>query len=166
MYTGKGATSVNGLAYSVVMHLLEDLQEEGRVLYVDNYYTSPILFKYLYEHGTYASGTVRVNRKQFPVKELDEDKMEKGEKLFLHHGVLTAGKWKDKRDVYFLSTLHCDEMETINRRTKGGNTESVIKPKIVTDYNQHMSGVDIADGVLSMWSSYTEMVQASILENG
>ena len=29
-----------------------------------------------------------------------------------------------------------------------GDTESVIKPKIVTDYNQHMSGVDIADQLM------------------
>ena len=74
--------------------------------------------------------------------------MEKGDMAFLHHGVLTAGRWKDKRDVYFLSTLHCDETETISRRGKGGNTESVNKPKIVTDYNQHMSGVDIADQLM------------------
>ena len=40
VYTGKGTVSTNGLAYGVVMHLLEDLQDEGRVLYVDNYYIS------------------------------------------------------------------------------------------------------------------------------
>ena len=31
---------------------------------------------------------------------------------------------------------------------KRGDTESVIKPKIVIDYNQHMSGVDIADQLM------------------
>ena len=105
---------MNGLAYGVVMHLLEDLQDEGRVLYVDNYYTSLILFEDLYERGTYASGTVRINRKHFPEKELDKDKMVKGDMAFLHHGILTAGRWKDKRDVYFLSTLHRDKTETIS----------------------------------------------------
>lgn len=58
VYTGKDTECTNGLAYGVVMHLLEDLQEEGRVLYVDNFYTSPLLFEDLFERGTYASGTV------------------------------------------------------------------------------------------------------------
>jgi hypothetical protein len=84
------------------MDLLEDLQDEGRVLYVDNYFTSPILFEDLYERGTYASGTARVNRKHYPDKKLDQDRMEKGDMVFF---ALTAGKWKDKRDVYFLSTV-------------------------------------------------------------
>ena len=101
VYTGKGTVSTNGLAYGVVMHLLEDLQDEGRVLYVDNYYTLPILFEDLYERGMYASGTVRVNRKYFPDKELDKDKMERGDMVFLHHGVMTAGKWKTS--VLFIS---------------------------------------------------------------
>ena len=50
------------------MHLLEDLQEEGRVLYVDNYYTLLILFEDLYERVTYTSGTVRVIRKAISSK--------------------------------------------------------------------------------------------------
>ena len=142
VYTGKGTVSTNGLAYGVVMHLLEDLQDEGRVLYVDNYYTSPVLFEDLYECGTYASGTARINRKHFPDKELERDRMERGDMFFLHHGVLTAGKWKDKRDVHFLSTLHRDETETISRKSRGGDTEHISKPKIVTDYNRHMNGAD------------------------
>ena len=56
---------MNGLAYSVVMHLLEDLQEDGRVLYVDTYYISLILFEDLYERRTYTSGSVHVNRSNF-----------------------------------------------------------------------------------------------------
>ena len=54
------------------MHLMEDLHDEGRMLYVDNFYTSPTLFKDLYELGTFASGTVRVNRKHFPAKAAPE----------------------------------------------------------------------------------------------
>ena len=76
------------------------------MLYVDNYYTLPILFEDLYERGTYGSSTVRVNGKHFPDKELDKDIMEKRDMAFLHHGVLTASRWKDKQDVYFLSTLY------------------------------------------------------------
>lgn len=147
MYTGKDTECTNGLAYGVVMHLLEDLQEKGRVLYVDNF-TSPLLFEDLFERGTYASVTVRVNHKHFPTAELDEAVVERGSMSFRHHGAMTAGKWRDKRDVYFLSTLYRDESEPVNRRAKEGETETVNKPKIVTDYNQYMSGVDIADQLM------------------
>ena len=109
------------------MDLLEDLQDKGRLLYVDNYYTSPVLFEDLYERGTYTSGTARVNRKHYPDKKLDQDKMEWGDMVFFHHGALTAGKWKDKQDVYFLSTVYRDETETITRRGRGGDAESVNK---------------------------------------
>lgn len=63
---------------------------------------------------------------------------------FLHHGCLTAGKWRDKCDVYFLSTIHRNETETVTRRAKTGSTETIIKPKIVTDYIEYMSRVDIS----------------------
>lgn len=51
-------------------------------------------------------------------------------------------------EMCFLSTLHPNELETITQRAKGGGSETVTKPKIVTDYNQHMSGVDIADQLM------------------
>lgn len=66
VYTGKHEVPENGLAYGVVFRLMNDLLESGRVLYVDNFYTSPHLFEDLYERGIFASGTVRTNRKNFP----------------------------------------------------------------------------------------------------
>ena len=58
---------------------------------------------------------------------------------------MTAGKWRDKRDVYFLSTLYRDESEPVNRRAKEGETETVNKPKIVT-----LRTVILCFGVLSL----------------
>ena len=58
---------------------------------------------------------------------------------FKYHGPLTAGKRRDKRDVYFLSTMFCDEKEDISRRGAEGALETVQKPKIITDYNNNMS---------------------------
>ena len=139
--------SSHGLAYAVVMDLLDsaDLLEEGRVLYVDNFYSSPILFENLYQRGTFASGTMRTNRKHYPSKDLDEGVKQKGDMFFRYHGPITAGKWRDKRDVHFLSTLFHDEKEDISRRGADSLLETVSKPKIITDYNENMSGVDIAD---------------------
>ncbi len=52
-----------GLSTRVVLELLDGLEEEHPKLYVDNYYTSPILFLKLYKKGINVCGTVRTNRK-------------------------------------------------------------------------------------------------------
>ena len=96
----------------------------------------------------YASGTCRTNRKHFPAYKLDEIVKNKGDAGFLYHGSLIAGKRLDKRDVCFMSTLYRGDMETITRRSQQGTPEIVTKPKIVCDYNNNMSGVDIADQIM------------------
>ena len=88
---------------------------------------------------------MRTNRKHYPSKDLDEGVKQKGDMFFRYHGPITAGKWRDKRDVHFLSTLFRDEKEDISRRGADSLLETVSKPKIITDYNEYMSGVDIAD---------------------
>ena len=65
--------------------------------------------------------------------------------FFRYHGPITAVKWSDKQDVHFLSTIFRDEKEDISRRGADSLLETVSKPKIITDYNENMSGVDIAD---------------------
>ena len=67
VYTGKSATKLeHGLAYGVVMNLLEDVMDSGRTLYTDNFYSSPVLFQDLYDQGIYATGTCRSNKIHFP----------------------------------------------------------------------------------------------------
>ena len=144
IYTGKSDLSSNGLAYDVVMRLMEGLLYSGRTLYCDNFYTSPNLFADLYSCDTYATGTCHTNRKEFP-SELTQEAIQKGDSSFRYHGPLTACRWVDKRDVYVLSTLMRCETEDVERHTSGGEMETVTKPMIVTDYNRHMSGVDLAD---------------------
>ena len=55
VYTRQGDRCEHGLAYRVVMCMVNDLLESGRIVYVDNFYTSPQLFEDLYHQGMYAS---------------------------------------------------------------------------------------------------------------
>ena len=69
VYTGANPSvpkHPKGQAYSVVMKLMESLPGRGHVVYTDNFYSSPVLFKDLLAKGTLASGTVRTNRRNFP----------------------------------------------------------------------------------------------------
>ncbi|CAF3763844.1 unnamed protein product, partial [Rotaria sordida] len=51
-----------GAPGSLVMKLMENYLEKGHNLYVDNWYTSPVLFEMLHSMKTGACGTVRSDR--------------------------------------------------------------------------------------------------------
>jgi len=54
-----------GLAHHVVMKLVQPLLGKGYVVYIDNFYSSPVLFEDLLAKSTTATGTVQSNRKNF-----------------------------------------------------------------------------------------------------
>ena len=62
--------------------------------------------------------------------------------------MFTCGRWVAKRDVLFVSTVFRNEIEHIERRGSEGALETVSNPKIITDYNCFMSGVDKADQLM------------------
>ena len=98
---------------------------------------------------TYACGTVRSNRKLLP-PDIMKEKMKKGEAKFWKWNDLTAVRWKDKRDVLLLSTIHCNEMVEIPARRD--EDEPIYKPKLICDYNKYMNGVDKCDQFLSYYA--------------
>nr|KAF6366549.1 hypothetical protein mPipKuh1_009947 [Pipistrellus kuhlii] len=57
-------------------------------------------------------------------------------------------KWKDKKDVLMLSSIHNDEKTMIEKR--GRRQE---KPNVVLDYNKNMGGVDLGDGVMMAYTA-------------
>ena len=146
LYTGKeGRDSGQGLAHRVVVDLLADPRPEGKghLIYTDNFYSSPALFKELTKKGFGACGTVRRDRRGIPVV-VRETKLRRGEVVSsMDNGVL-ALKWHDKRDVLMISTFHDTSMTLRSRRSRAaeGGVENVEKPVVIENYNQHMGGVD------------------------
>ena len=74
VYQGKDESKVKqrgqkeeGLSVTSVMDLMKfDLLGKGYHLYVDNLYTSPLLFKKFLKNHTAACGTIRTSREGFP----------------------------------------------------------------------------------------------------
>jgi len=106
IYTGaKEGTSEKGLTYRVVFDLMDIYLTKNHHLYFDNFYTSLTLLQSLSRKKTYACGTLRTNRGKLP-KEFVSEKLEFGDSKYRATGDVLAVHWKDKRDVFVLSTIH------------------------------------------------------------
>ena len=153
IYTGKGTLCHKdyekyGLSTKSVLTLLHDLKGKGYCLATDNYYTSPELAEFLIKNKTDICGTMKKNRKGLP-KALKTSNIKKGEIIGFQKGKMCAMKWKDKKELFMLSTFHSLGMETV--ASKKDASKNSTKPKAVMWYNGTMGGVDRADQCLSYY---------------
>lgn len=140
--SGKGHTT------KVVLHLLEERLNKGHAVYMDNYYNSYELSRELLKCNTYCTGTIDKKRKNNS-HDVMVTKLRKGESITKYADGVVIGKWRDKRDVHFISTEFLGKfVHTTNRR--GVEKE---KPDAIIAYNKHMLGVDRKDQMLSYNSS-------------
>ena len=136
----------------IPMTLLKSYLGSGHVLYIDNYYTSPQLAKYLLEHQTYMVGTVRANRRNFP-SDLCKQNLEKGETSFYHDKQehVLAMKYRAHENktgnkpklVHLLSTCEPAILKNTSKKNKDGDI--IQKPASIISYNANMGGVDMVD---------------------
>ena len=138
-----GCPDYLGCSGKIVWDLVSPLVCKGYHLYVDNFYTSVALFRHLHLVGIQCCGTARPSRRGFPQR-LINTRLARGERAALCDQELLAVKWRDKRDVYLLSTIHADTTVQIERATG-----VIEKPLSVHDYNLHMGGVDFNDQMLA-----------------
>ena len=133
------------------MQLVEGFEQKGHHVYMDNLYTSIPLFESLMRAGIGACGTVRINRRGLPTE--IKKTIKKGEVVHNKKNGILALKWKDKRDVSMLSTIHNHSMVIKRRRTRlaAGGFEEIQKPLVVDQYNSFMGGVDRNDQLLSYY---------------
>ena len=144
VYTGTVASAGKsaGLGYRVVMDLMENYRMKGHCLFIDNFYTSPMLLRDLLCAGTYCTGTVRANRKDFPKEViLIESSLPSGSmrfatsKLLGDLGKMVAVWWRDRRDVLALSTVHNTSATTVLKRPKGDREKRPLPcPMMTTIY--------------------------------
>ena len=92
-----------GLAYDVVIKLVNSICDQGYRLFCDNFYTGVQLFKDLISKGIRACGTIIPNRKGYPSDLKNAKTFEKqanrGDIRWVRMGDLLAMQWKDSKIV-------------------------------------------------------------------
>ncbi|XP_039538379.1 piggyBac transposable element-derived protein 4-like [Pimephales promelas] len=154
IYEGKmNVEQSKGISYDAVISLAnERLLGAGYKLFVDNFYTSPKLFRDLLAKKIWACGTVRANRIGHSKKQAP-----RGNIRWFREDNLLFVEWKDKRDVLMCSTFHkAFNGDTIKRNVKGADGVWAIQdfsvPAAVLDYNKHMGGVDLSDALIGYYT--------------
>ncbi|KAG5891595.1 hypothetical protein JTB14_032538 [Gonioctena quinquepunctata] len=142
VYTGAKDTAVGGKGHTtkVVLKLLKNYLDSGHSVYLDNFYNSFELANALSLRNTYCTGTLNAKRKNNPIFVVSK-KLKKGETIAQFSNNVIIGKWKDKRDVLFISNEHENSMVEYTDRLQHQRE----KPAPIFYYNKFMGGIDHQD---------------------
>jgi hypothetical protein len=171
VYMGKNNVATEGpalprgggnLAQGMVLNLMDGLENEGRMVVMDNYFTSIELFEKLHVRGIYATGTVQSNRIGLPeiladISTLNSSQQGSLEWHMHDSQTIASVAWRDKKTVHLLSTharlvvVEGEERPTIPRRN-GAIQEAIPTSPVHLEYTTHMRGVDVADQLRSNYS--------------
>ncbi len=110
-----------GKSGAVVPGFMEMLLGKGYHVYVDNWYTSENLVEYLGENQTAACGTVKKNRLALSASFMKSN-LKKGEHCFRRSANILAIRFNDKKEIYFLSSIHKYNIVDTRKKDKHGNT--------------------------------------------
>ena len=160
VYAGKNGNEEiheNGLGYHVVRKLMTLFFGQGYHLYTDNFYSSCDLFSDMFNEAVYCCGTVTENRKGFPESmkggKIWIKKKARGDMKWVREKPNLALQWKDNKAVTMLSTIHnASEYVMVKRKEKVADkweSIDVKQPKVISEYNSFMNGVDKSDQILS-----------------
>lgn len=158
-----------GTTANIVVRLCQTVPDfVHHVVYFDNLYTSLPLLVYLRARGIYCLGTIRSNRIpncKFP-SDAVVNKKERGysvEYVGKAYGIdINTVLWKDNKSVRLASTyVGIESFATANpdqQRAKAARFDRKEKkfievdcPQIVREYNLHMGGVDLMDGLMGRY---------------
>ena len=138
-----GETMLNENIYSdyhatkVLFTLMEDLLHKGHCVQTDNWYASIEICKVLNNTTTYVIGTLR-DRKGLP-EAFMKKKLKQGETVvqYEHNMDLAITHWKDKSDVFMITTCIPDSKTVVQRC----GVETTL-PTVIHTHNNMMGDVD------------------------
>lgn len=155
VYTGKeGNNREQNHGQKTVLRLIRGLENEGRIVVADNFYSSVGLAEELLTKKTFYCGTLLSNRRGLP-KTVVSTKLKKGQCAgkMKPNGVKII-KWCDKRQVLMITTCknHNTVLVNTGKKTRVTN-EDIRKPSCVLLYNENKKGIDYSDQMSSYYTT-------------
>ncbi len=146
----RGPFHVSTSTRDVVNRLVSHIENTGRNITCDNFFTSLPLARDLLEKKLTLVGTIRKNKSEIPLELLTEvrgNKRPVNSSMFAFtlNETLVSYKAREKKFVLLLSTLHEDD--EIDE-----STGERAKPSIISFYNKNKCGVDVSDGMQKEYS--------------
>lgn len=141
-----------GTTAKTVISLLNAFLDKGYHLFVDNWYSSVPLCKYLLSRETLVTGTAHSDRVPQEIKALH---VAKGSTGSLVNGQILVQKYEDKKTVYMLSTAH--DLHIVHKERRHQNDKML--PSTVDDYTKSMGGVDRIDQLLEPYDATRKTVR-------
>ena len=132
---------------------MEDFLGKGYSVFADNFYNSVKLAMHLLKQKTQICGTLHGDRKGTP-KNIVKKKSKKAESVWKRSDHVVC-QWNDKGNMLAISNKHSVEMVQVpNKRG-----QLTIKPNIVCDYHNDISGVDQFDQMLTYCQGLRKCIQ-------
>ncbi|KAJ8891330.1 hypothetical protein PR048_010846 [Dryococelus australis] len=130
-----------GLGERVVLELLKHVWGSFKELYFDNNFLCSHFLRDLQQKNT-----TRLWNDTSSKDSTDDKKFDRGESDFRFTNTdVGYFKWNDTKRVHLVSNSHGSEIITVKIKGRNGNSYNVGCPTVVSDYNQHVGGVDHAD---------------------
>ena len=138
------------LGYKVVMRLMCNYLQHHYHVCTDNFFTSIHLAEAILQADTYLCGMTRATRKEFP-KAPAKAVLRQGESVkWSSDTSVKPCKWKDKRDIFLISTNDAGGDKEVEVRRKR-QLVTLATSTCVQKYNKYMGGVDRMDQLRSYY---------------
>ncbi|CAH0725058.1 unnamed protein product, partial [Brenthis ino] len=148
-----------GLTEKCVLRLAKTIKNPAlTTLFFDNWFSSLELISYLRsEFGILSLGVIRKDRLRGCNMISDKDLLKKGRGSYKvmvdNNKKIAVTKWADNKCVTLASSYAADNRETfVKRCCKASKSKvDVTCPTVISEYNQHMGGVDLAGMFVSLY---------------
>ncbi|KAJ8960116.1 hypothetical protein NQ314_006097 [Rhamnusium bicolor] len=130
IYSGK-SKEAKGLSKlkTLVFSLMEPYLDRGHHIIMDNFYNSVGLSKKLLKRKTHTTGTLRSDRRNNP-KAVTTLKLKKGEHKWQRCEKVNVSKWKDRRDVLWITTKYHPKLIPVKKSNRAGKNQTRADIKI------------------------------------
>lgn len=137
--------SEHGATYDLCLRLTDGYGGKDRILFTDQYFTSPSLMRALKERDIRLCGAVSAHRKGMPpISGGQTDSLKQGEWIQRQKGDMIFAAWQSRRLLRLLYN-HCSPSGVSSQEcwVSGGSKFIIPCPSAVNDYFIHARDVDV-----------------------